>query len=93
MANTEGGGLTPAEVCKATGATYRQLDHWIRRGWLTVDHTGGTGNRREWSSHEITIAALMVRLVNAGLRPEAAARVARGDPLLAPGVRVEVTLG
>jgi DNA-binding transcriptional MerR regulator len=74
------------------GLTYRQLDHWTRRGWLRPAHTGGTGNARAWSQAELQIADLMRRLVAAGLTPEAAARAARthqdGRPLvkLAPGL-------
>ncbi len=78
-------------VLAVTGATYRQLDHWSRRGWLRPDGGGrGSGRPREWSRTEVEVATTMVRLVAAGITPEAAHRAARGDGVLAPGVRVLV---
>ncbi|MGI5288055.1 MerR family transcriptional regulator [Nonomuraea polychroma] len=83
--------ITLDEVLKR-GLTYRQLDHWSRRGWLKPAHTGGTGNVRVWSQDELRIADLMRRLTRAGLTPEAAAVAARahqeGRPLvrLGPGL-------
>lgn len=69
-------------------ATYRQLDYWIRRGWLHPLGTG-SGNRRQWPETERRAARIMARCVNAGLTPEAAASVARSvlesevdDPVL-----------
>jgi hypothetical protein len=35
--------ITLDEILKK-GLTYRQLDHWTRRGWLRPQHDGGTGN-------------------------------------------------
>lgn len=60
------------------GVTYRQLDYWVRAGYLrpTVP-TPGTGTARDWSPEEIEIARLMARLTAAGFDLAVAARVAR----------------
>lgn len=84
-------------VIRRTGATYRQLDHWCRRGYLKPgrrDYGWGTGSGvpRVWPEPEIQVAVTMARLVRAGLTPAAAEKVARGEFDLAPGVRVEVTV-
>lgn len=81
--------LTRAQVAERTGASPRQLDHWTRRGWLDAQMPG-TGYRAEWSMAAIQAARLMARLVAAGLTPAAAARVARGERELAPGVTVHL---
>ncbi len=74
-----------------TNPTYRQLDYWVRRGLLrlTEPHPG-SGNTRQWSEEEARAATVMARLVDAGLTPEAASKVAHGQLLLAPGVWVVV---
>jgi DNA-binding transcriptional MerR regulator len=79
---------------RATGITYRQLDHWIRRGHLHPDNaTAGSGIAREWSNDELAVAVRMARLVKAGLSPEHAARAAReGDEAwLSPNVKVVIS--
>lgn len=80
--------LTTPEVAARIGATYRQLDHWCRIGLLDVK-TLGSGDRRRWPLAELLVAHAMARLVRAGLKPAAAARVARGGEL-APGITVTV---
>jgi len=77
------------------GPTYRQLDHWVRRGYLNPGNANaGTGNYRQWPAGELRIANLMYRLIQAGLTPAAAARVARagvgGAAELAPGIRIVI---
>lgn len=60
--------------------TYRQFDHWIRRGYLKpIEPTPGSGNGRWWPPGELAIAARMARLVHAGFRTDAAANLARAD--------------
>lgn len=77
-------------VVHTTGATYRQLDHWCRMGYL---HPGspGTGHSRVWPSTEIVVAAKMVRLVKAGISPRVAEQVARGQSNIGHGVTVTIT--
>lgn len=81
-------------ISATTGATYRQLDHWARVGWLRpLCGSPGSGSRREWPAGEIEVARVMARLVNgAGLPPALAVRVARGDTEIAPGVWVLVDM-
>lgn len=57
--------------------TYRQLDHWVRRGWLSPVGGNGTGHRREWPARERRVALVMKRLTEAGFQVETAADVAR----------------
>jgi hypothetical protein len=79
-------------LCQVSGATFRQLDHWSRRGWLHPIGGIGTGYSRDWPADEVRVAKVMARLVNAGVSPEAAARAARCGGELAPGVRVDVDM-
>lgn len=77
------------------GVSYRQLDFWVRRGYLKPHNaTPGSGYSRQWTPDEAAVATMMGRLVIAGFSPELAHRVARArrDRMeLAPGVFVEVT--
>ena len=72
-------------------ASYRQRAYWVRRGLLRpVEPRPGSGNTRQWSEEERQTAQIMARLVDAGLTPQAASKVAHGQLLLAPGVWVVV---
>lgn len=68
--------MTP-EQQRAAGITQRQLELWIRRGYVRpIVH--GKGNPREWPAAETRITLLVGHLVNeAGLLPAWAAEVAR----------------
>lgn len=72
------------------GLTARRLDHWTRLGYLKADEQAstGTGHRRTWPAVEVEVCRAMVLLVDAGLTLPAAHTVARGEPVLAPGVWV-----
>jgi hypothetical protein len=61
----------------AAGITYRQLDNWIRQGWVRPTGMGGTGHPRGWPSRELAIALLMKRLTDSGFSPRVAADLAR----------------
>lgn len=77
----------------AVGLTPRRADVWTRRGYLQpVDPAPGSGVPRRWPATEPKVAAMMLRLVAAGLTAEAAHRVARagGAVDLADGVHVTV---
>jgi DNA-binding transcriptional MerR regulator len=66
------------EVAERIGCSYRQLDYWIRVGYLHPDDAqAGTGSRRGWSETEIRVAALIFELERAGFRLEVAAEMAR----------------
>jgi DNA-binding transcriptional MerR regulator len=72
--------MNTAVVMERTGASYRQLDYWIKQGWLHPVGGVGSGNPRDWSEAEVDVAARMVVMVAAGLSPEIAAKVARTEP-------------
>jgi hypothetical protein len=73
----------------ALGVTYRQVDYWCRRGFLRPTNPGpGSGTVRVFLPAEYEVAVFMARAVAAGVSPDAAARAARHDGLLAPGVRL-----
>jgi MerR HTH family regulatory protein len=78
----------------AAGITYRQLDHWTKRGYLHAENPSpGSGRKRRWSEGEKQVAALMLRLISAGLTVEAASAVARsgtGVHHLAPSIWIAV---
>jgi hypothetical protein len=75
------------------GPSYRQIDHWTRRGYLLAEGKGGQGHTRRWPLEERDVAAMMHRLVTAQIPPEVAHAIARsgGDHEVAPGIRVVVT--
>lgn len=74
--------------------TYRQLDHWVRRGYLRpTGGTCGSGYMRDWTDAEIRVARRMGRLVAAGFRTAAAAGIARhGDSYLRLSPHVVIRL-
>ena len=60
------------EVAELTGATYRQLDHWCRRGFIPGQPTMGigSGHRRLWTDKQVEEVELLMRasrLINATL--------------------------
>lgn len=62
------------------GLTYRQLDYWVRKGWLQPEHAQcGSGTHRQFDGQELVIARRMSRLVGLGFEPSLAARVARSS--------------
>lgn len=74
------------DVARSCGVSYRQLDHWIRKGYLhavsydwkdRVVPSGGSGNRRELKEGEMAVLTLMVRLMKAGFEVHSAAIIAR----------------
>lgn len=68
-------------VMSRYAVTYRQLDHWWSRGYLSPDgkvpEQSGTGHAREYPAESVQILEAMLALVAAGMRPEPASRVAR----------------
>ena len=64
------------DAYQAHGITYRQLDHWVHRGWIRA--TGhGQGVDRHIPPGELQVLTHMVRLVHAGFIPRVAAVYAR----------------
>lgn len=57
--------------------TYRQLDYWVRRGYLHPVGGVGHGNPRDWPLSELRVARAMAVLTEAGLTVKAAHDIAR----------------
>lgn len=84
----------PAPIA-AHGVTYRQLNWWVRQGYLRpANPHPGSGTRRVWSTKELRVGARMAALVAAGLLPRFAAEAARvgSDIRLTDHVRLVVEL-
>lgn len=85
------------DIVEQVGITYRQADHWVRRGFIrTTPPNPGSGRPRRIAESEIAALTTMARLVHAGLTPEIAARLARegngrGRYELADGVHIVLT--
>lgn len=76
--NHEGGTLTAEQLCALADITYRQADHWTRRGYLQpIGDAPGSGVARVWTLREGQIAETMHALVEAGFTAQAAAEHAR----------------
>ena len=100
--------VSTAEACRVTGATVRQLHHWIDIGAvrpITRAVERGTGTALGWALPELAAAAVLVELSALGVSPAAAAsamwrvaeQVERGEvePMVfgpAGGVAVSVRL-
>lgn len=62
---------TSMEAVEATGATYRQIDHWLRRGYGPSANNGnvGTGYKREISLRLVIRLAVIKAVVDLGIKP------------------------
>lgn len=81
--------LTTGDVAELVGATFRQVDYWLRRGFIPAPNpTPGAGTPREWTRDLVRCAAVIAALVRAGFTPEAAGELARADQrrVRCPGV-------
>lgn len=86
------------DLAVEVGITYRQADHWCRRGWVVAARSrSGSGRPRLLEAAEVVVLRTMARLVHAGLTPETAARLARSKAVhgglhrLADGVHIVLT--
>lgn len=59
--------ISSKELCKLTGATYRQIDYWCSRGYIHPAHGGtpGSGNKRRFSKAHIDRVKLVVKISKA----------------------------
>jgi hypothetical protein len=72
--------LTAIESAQRAGITYRQLDHWVTRGYLHPRrraHNPGSGHPRTFTPREGDVAEAMAGLVALGMLPAAAAKIGR----------------
>lgn len=70
------------ELARALGIPRDRVYKWCTRGWLKPNRVasgGWTGEELWFNSEEHRVAQLMVALVRAGMYPDAAAKVARGN--------------
>jgi len=60
-------------VVTATGATYRQIDHWSTVGYLAPENQGhGTGSLRYFLLDDVDLARRIRELVDLGMSPAGA---------------------
>lgn len=65
-------------VAEQLGVSYRQLDYWIRAGYVhSLREKTGSGNPRTLDDREIVVVQKMIRLIRAGFTVESAAIAAR----------------
>lgn len=85
-------GHTTRYDMEALGITYRQLDYWVRQGYLqTTEPPQGSGHRRTFPPSEIAVVKAMAAYTAAGISPLAAHHAARHDGWLTDTVRVTVS--
>lgn len=72
--------MNAPELAEHAGVTYRQLDYWVRAGYVKAKpgHQG-SGHLREFSYVQSQQCAWMARLVKAGFTVDKAAAMAHGD--------------
>lgn len=70
--------ISSADLIKRCDITYRQLDYWIREGYVEPlgEPTPGSGNRREFSESEAAFVGTLSQLAKTGMRIEIAAGLA-----------------
>jgi hypothetical protein len=62
---------------EAHGISYRQFDHYCRKGWIRSSTGGGSGTQRDFPKSESDIFKIMASLVRIGFRPACAAELSR----------------
>jgi len=80
------GDLSIERAVRGLSTTRRQWQHWIARGWLKAPGGTGTGYTTELPRAELSVLRKMAQLVDTGMRPEVAAKIAR--TAVAEGVRI-----
>lgn len=75
--------MTGQQLAEHIGVSYRQVDFWTRKGYLSAtDPAPGSGHARDYPAGEIAIAERMAHLVRFGVTAERAADYARYYPLI-----------
>lgn len=58
--------LSSPEVCELSGLTYRQLDHWCRRGLIAPEVAAdGSGTHRRWHPRVLIEIARLAAAIKA----------------------------
>lgn len=84
-----------AWMAEHTGATYRQLDYWVRSGILGAGLRGGSGTKRRFTPVEFEIASALAELAALGAQSaslEIAARAVRAGRVSPAGERLVLML-
>lgn len=66
--------MTGPMAAERVGITYRQLDHWYRRGYLGPVTKPGSGYDRHVTVTELARLQALAALVKAGMRVDVAAQ-------------------
>lgn len=78
--------ISTDEVAAATGTTYREIDHWVRKGYVNASQPAkGSGHPRGFSVEDVIFAACVATLVRFGVRPNVAAVVMHNGGCLEGG--------
>jgi DNA-binding transcriptional MerR regulator len=69
MTQTPPGGIAATAACELARVTYRQLDYWARRGWVSpsVDTGLGRAGRRLYDQSDVVRLAALGHFGQAGL--------------------------
>jgi DNA-binding transcriptional MerR regulator len=68
------------KVAAIAQVSYRQMDFWLRKGWVpNAPEAKGTGTPREWDEKHVEFFRRMGLLTRAGVYPEKAQKIAKGD--------------
>lgn len=69
--------MTAIEIAAKTGVTWRQLSHWVRRGWIKTANVRAMGRPLSFDGVELEVVKIMAELVKFGFEPEIAHKYAR----------------
>lgn len=84
---------TSVEIVTRAGITYRQLDHWTRLGYLTLEEPHpGSGNARTYPETEIHTARRIRVLLDSGLTLTAAVQAVRDGHVILGANRVTIAV-
>jgi hypothetical protein len=69
MTQTSDRVIPAKEAADAAGITYRQLDYWARRGWVTPSVEAGLGRagRRLYSPEDVVLLSAVARFAEGGV--------------------------
>lgn len=69
--------VSTGEAARRADVSYRMLNHWIHRGYLTANNVRGSGYPQTLSEDEVLVLIRMAQLVRSGYTHERAAVLAR----------------
>lgn len=71
-------GVKSLDLAEQASISYRQLDFWVRKGYIKERSPGGgSGFLRDFTDDEVAITVKMARLIKIGFKPGPAAEYAR----------------